>query len=195
MKIEIRSDSVTVSGYANVPGRLSRPVNTPRGRVLETIAQGAFEKAIKKAGNIVLKLDHRREIAETRSGSLTAKEDEIGLFVSAIIVDPETVAGAKSGKLRGWSFGMRNVKDNIENRADELPIRTVEEFDLTEITLSLNSRPFYSATSLEVRADESGLDEIEYRAFEDNEVKMLDKTSLQEKKEILKKMKEKKYES
>lgn len=195
MKIEIRSDCVAISGYVNVPGRLSRPVNTPRGRVIETIAQGAFKNAISRAKNIQLMLDHKRPIADTATGNLKVKEDEIGLYADAIITDSETVAGARAGKLRGWSFGMKNVKDNVETRAEgELPVRTVTEFELSEITLSLNSRPFYSATSLEVRADEDE-EEIEYRASSDREIETINKTTMQERKDILKKLKERNHES
>lgn len=46
MKIEVRADGLHISGYVNVTGKLSRPVVTPRGKVLETIEERAFEDYI-----------------------------------------------------------------------------------------------------------------------------------------------------
>ena len=37
MKAELRADGLHISGYVNVPGRESRPVLTPRGKVIEII--------------------------------------------------------------------------------------------------------------------------------------------------------------
>ena len=39
MRIEVRADGLHISGYVNVTGKLSRPVITPRGKVLETIEE------------------------------------------------------------------------------------------------------------------------------------------------------------
>lgn len=57
---------------------------------------------------------------------------------------------------------MRNIVDSVEERAGELPLRHVKSFDMDEITLALNRIPVYSATSVEVRAEEDG--EVEERA-------------------------------
>ena len=60
---------------------------------------------------------------------------------------------ARKGKIRGWSFGMYNVQDSLESRADELPIRHIKDLDLDHVTLVANQIPCYSATSVEVRAE------------------------------------------
>jgi phage head maturation protease len=73
------------------------------------------------------------------------------------------VAGARAGKLKGWSFGMKKIIDKIEERVDSLPLRHVKDFDLDHITLVMRKSPAYAATSIELRADDS-MDELETRA-------------------------------
>ena len=127
MKAELRADGLHISGYVNVPGRESRPVLTPHGRVIEIIEQRAFARAIERAGDIRMLLDHDRDhvLAETSNGTLTVKEDEVGLRAESVVTDEAVITGAKEGRLKGWSFNMKNVKDYIEERAEGLPIRHV----------------------------------------------------------------------
>lgn len=167
MKIELRADGARLSGYANVTERKSRPVVTPIGRVIEEIERGAFARALERANNVTLTKDHDREwvLAETRAGTLELCEDGIGLHYDARITDPETIAEARAGKIRGMSFGMRNVTDAVEERAGELPLRRVQALDLDHIALIVRQTPFYSATSVELRAD--GEAEIETRSIEE----------------------------
>lgn len=173
MKAEIRADGLHISGYVNVPGRESRPVITPRGKVIEVIEQRAFKKALEKVDNVDLKLDHERKIASTKEGTLKAYEDEVGLRAEAIITDEEVIKGAKAGKLKGWSFNMIKVVDEMEERAGKLPIRRVKDFIMTEITLAMRKTPVYSSTSIEFRAEEG--EEIEVRTY-DSEVLVTDLT-------------------
>lgn len=165
MKAELRADGLHISGYVNVPGRESRPVLTPRGKVIEIIEQRAFARAIERAGEVRMLLDHDRNhvLADTTDGTLKVKEDEVGLRAESVVTDETVIAGAKEGRLKGWSFNMKNVKDSIEERADGLPIRHVKDFDMDEITLVMNKVPVYSSTSIEVRADTE--EEVETRAI------------------------------
>lgn len=165
MRAELRADGLHISGYVNVPGRESRPVMTPRGKVIEVIEQGAFSDAIKRAGEVKMLLDHNenRSLASTKDGTLKLREDEIGLRAESVVTDEEVIEGAKAGRLRGWSFGMRHVTDTMEERAGKLPIRHVKSFDMNEITLVMNRIPVYSSTSIEVRAGAE--EEIETRAL------------------------------
>ena len=180
MRAEIRADGLHISGYVNVPGRQSRPLVTPRGRVNEVIEQGAFARAIQRAGEIRMLLDHdeKRVLATTGDGSLAVKEDAVGLHAESVVTDPEVIDGARSGRLRGWSFDMRKVVDEVETRADGLPIRHVKDFDMSEITLVMNKIPAYSSTSIEVRADTEQDDDatVEIRA-EDLDAEVVDLTS------------------
>ena len=58
MQIELRADGAHISGYVNVTEKKSRPVITPHGKVIEEIEPRAFERAINRAGNITLTVDH-----------------------------------------------------------------------------------------------------------------------------------------
>lgn len=165
MNLEIRSDGLHISGYVNVTGKLSRPVITPHGKVLETIEERAFEKALEKGGDITVTLDHdtSHAYASTNNGTLELHEDAIGLHANVTITDPTVIEMAKKGKIRGWSFGMYNVVDELEQRADELPIRHVRGLTLDHISLIKDQIPCYSATSVEYRAER--LEEIEVRSL------------------------------
>ena len=167
MRIEERADGLHISGYVNVTGKLSRPVITPRGKVIETIEERAFDTAIKKSGNITVTVDHDdgHAYASTNEGTLKLNEDPIGLKAEVLITDKTVIDMAKKGKIRGWSFGMYNVIDEMEERADGLlPIRRVKSFLLDHISLIKDKIPCYAATSVEYRADEAV--DIEQRALD-----------------------------
>lgn len=171
MKVELRADgTLHISGYVNVTGKMSRPVITAKGqRVIEVIEERTFQNALSKATNVKMTKDHNPNcvLAETRANTLTLHEDSIGLRAEADITDETTIMEAKEGKIKGWSFGMRNIIDKIEERAEQLPIRRVKGFDLDHITLAVNKTPVYAATSVELRADDE-LEELETRAFDDD---------------------------
>lgn len=155
MQMEKRADGLHITGYVNVTGKLSHPVITPHGKVLETIEERAFDRAIKKSGDISVTVDHDsgHAYASTRDGTLELMEDAIGLHANVLITDPTVIEMARKGKIRGWSFGMYNVDDKLEQRAEGLPIRHVKDFILDHITLVKDKIPCYSATSVEYRAD------------------------------------------
>ncbi|MBQ8648090.1 MAG: HK97 family phage prohead protease [Oscillospiraceae bacterium] len=166
MNIEIRADGAHISGYVNATEKMSRPVITRHGRVVEVIEPRAFAGAIARAGNITLTVDHDdgHVYAETRDGTLELHEDSIGLHADVLIRDENIIALARSGKIRGWSFGMYNVQDTLEPRAEDLPLRRIQTLDLDHVTLVVNKQPVYAATSVEVRAD--GEVELETRSCE-----------------------------
>ncbi|MCM1508292.1 MAG: HK97 family phage prohead protease [Ruminococcus flavefaciens] len=165
MKIEKRADGLHITGYVNVTGKLSRPVVTPHGKVLETIEERAFNRAIKKSGEITLTVDHdSTAYARTSDGTLKLSEDAIGLRADCLITDENVMEMAHRGKIKGWSFGMYNVVDELEQRTEGLPIRHVKDFTLDHITLVKDKIPCYSATSVEYRAD--SLTDVESRAID-----------------------------
>ena len=170
MRIEVRADGAKISGYVNVTGKKSRPIVKPDGtRCVEEVEERAFEDAISRAGDVTVTVDHDKThvYASTSDNTVTLKEDAIGLHADVLIKDSTIIGLAKEGKIRGWSFGMYNVVDEMEQRADELPIRHIKKLDLDHITLVVNKRPCYAATSVELRADEAD-DVMEYRASDDN---------------------------
>lgn len=166
MQLEFRADGAHISGYVNVTEKKSRPVITPHGKVIEEIEPRAFEAAIGRAGNITLTVDHdgSHVYAETSNGSLKLFEDSIGLHADVLITDSTLIELAKKGKIRGWSFGMYNVEDELEARADDLPLRRIKALDLDHVTLVVNKQPVYSATSVELRAGGESI--VETRSFE-----------------------------
>ncbi len=156
MRIEIRNDSVLLDGYVNAVGRDSKPIITPRGKVVEQIEPRAFERALSRAQNIDLLLDHdkNRKLGSTTDENIQLFEDNIGLRAIATVTDAEVIQKAKEKKLKGWSFGQFVNKDRLEERADDIPRRHVEDLDLFEVSI-IDDRmsPCYVGTSIEQRAD------------------------------------------
>ena len=163
MRIEIRADGAHISGYVNATEKKSNPVMTPHGRVVEEIEPRAFAEALERARDVPLTVDHPEKVyASTGAGTMELREDGIGLHADATVTDPVLIDAARGGKIRGWSFGMYNVQDEIEQRADDVPLRKIKALDLDHVTLVIDKRPVYSATSVEVRADAEAV--VETRA-------------------------------
>lgn len=175
MRIEIRSDSVLLDGYVNAVGRDSKPVITPHGKVVERIEPRAFEKALDRAENVDLLLDHdeNRNLGSTKQGNVNLFEDNIGLRAICTVTDPEVIQLAKDGKLKGWSFGEYVNKDEIEERANDIPRRNVKDLDIKEVSIIYKLTPCYNATSIEMRAGQEVTSEQrsnEFRAVIENMV-------------------------
>lgn len=167
MRIEVRSDNtVHIEGYVNAVERESRPVMTPHGMVNELIESGVFKRALETGGNVTMMVDHNpnRVLSDTAGGTLKLREDTIGLRADTVFTDEKVLAAAKAGKIKGWSFGMKNVKDTIEERSGKLNLRRIKELVLDHVTLVIDQTPCYSATSVEMRAE--GEEHIEQRAFD-----------------------------
>ena len=175
MKVELRADGVHIEGYVNVAERESRAVLTPYGKVNEMIDAGVFKRAIAAADEIGLMVDHDRKIGSTKT-NLNLSEDSIGLRADLVTADDEVVENAKAGKIKGWSFGFRNAVDTVEQRADKLPLRHISDLVLDEVSLVINKVPCYSATSVEVRADEEC--DVEMRACVDTTIEVIDRVNV-----------------
>lgn len=163
MKIEIRSDSTVVDGYVNAVERESRLIMDVQGNFREKIKAGTFEKALKRAENIRMLLNHdkNRVLANTKDGTLELYEDSIGLRARATITDSEVMEKAKKGELRGWSFGFIAHADEWEKRDNAPSIRTLTDIELTEVSLIDNTRlPAYIGTSVETRDGKEILNEV-----------------------------------
>ena len=168
MNIEVRNDSVVISGYVNAVERWSKPINGKlRGvaqRFIEKIKAGVFKTALKRNDNVKVLLNHNeeRELASTKNGTAILEEDNIGLRAEVTITDPEVVEKAKNRKLVGWSFGFYSNSDEVGNE-DAIATRTVTDMDLDEISILDDTRsPAYYGTSIETRSEEEKV--IEYRA-------------------------------
>lgn len=171
MRIEIRSDSVLLDGYVNAVGRDSKPIITPRGKCVEQIEPRAFQRALERAENVDLLLNHdkTRKLGSTQDKNLELYEDNIGLRAIATVTDPEVIQKAREKKLKGWSFGMYANQDSVEERADNIPRRHVRDLDLFEVSI-IDDRlsPCYVGTSIEQRAEQEVIAEQrgdEFRAI------------------------------
>lgn len=174
MQIEIRSGtSARISGYVNAVARDSRRLPScmcpgAKRDFIERVEPDAFRRAIEKNGNIEIRFNHERSLGNTADGSLTLKEDNVGLFASAEIQDREVIEKAERGELRGWSFGFAEAKDRWESLDNRTDRRILEDFELREVSL-LDKTPAYfgtSVTAVELRGGEEKARITERRSCE-----------------------------
>ena len=157
MKVEIRNDSVVITGYVNAVERWSKPLRMNlRGvmqRFIERIKAGTFRTALKRNDNVKVLLNHNpdRELANTKDGTAILEEDNIGLRAEVTITDPEVVEKARNHKLVGWSFGFYSNCDEVAQEAT-MATRTVTDMDLVEVSILDDTKsPAYYGTSIETR--------------------------------------------
>lgn len=164
MRVEVRNNKILIDGYVNAVERESKVLYDTRGQFIEKIRAGVFQRALEKAENVRVLLDHDpdRELADTKSGKARLVEDNIGLRATVEIDDPEVIQKAKENKLRGWSFGFLCNKEDRTTDEDGIEKRTVRDLDLLEVSIIDDRKsPAYLGTSIEVRDDKVTL--IEYR--------------------------------
>jgi HK97 family phage prohead protease len=185
VKIEIRSDSVHLSGYVNAVERHSavlpqRVCRAALGDFVEVIRSGTFAESLKRNPDVALRFNHERTVAD----SVELREDNIGLHAEATVSDAEIVRAAREHKLTGWSFGFTRPEAQWTGPDDEgIYTRSISSLDLVEVSI-LTKRPAYPATSVEVRDGEA--QEYEYRQLEEEtEVEDLT-TDLEPEKEAIK---------
>ena len=184
MQINIRSDSVEISGYVNAVERNSKPLMSRIGKFVERIRKGAFSRALGHSDNVYLLLNHdkSRVLGSTKKGNLELTEDSIGLHARAMVTDPDVIESARRGDLVGWSFGFYDTPDGVESGVDEetkLPLRKLRDMDLREVSILDRSKtPAYDGTLIMARSDDEGLylgeafmDEVQTR-----ELKVVDLT-------------------
>ena len=85
-------------------GRDSRPIpDRKTGKYfIERIQQGAFRKALQKAGTVKALVDHKKDRVIGDTGSnFKLQEDVIGLRAHLETDDAEVVKAAKEKRLRG----------------------------------------------------------------------------------------------
>lgn len=166
MRIEIRKDSVEISGYVNVALRDSRRLPSDRGIFVEQIEPQVFQRALDRNEDVKLLFNHKeeRQLGSQKQGNLTLHEDAIGLYAKATVNDQEVINKARSGELRGWSFGFIKRKDDWQTDVDPQR-RYIKDMDLLEVSI-LSVTPAYTAMSLETRGEETVVIEQRFEAFE-----------------------------
>ena len=168
MKVEIREDSVLITGYVNAIERYSKPIRESlRGQIrtfIERIKAGVFKTALKRNDDVKVLLNHNhdRVLATTKDGSAKLEEDNIGLRAEVTITDEEVVEKARNNQLVGWSFGFYANSDELGTEG-ETETRTVTDLDLIEVSILDDTKsPAYYGTSIEARAEGERM--LEYRA-------------------------------
>lgn len=202
MRVEVRNNKIIIDGYVNAVERASKVLYDTRGEFIEKIRSGVFQKALERADNVDVLLDHERDrkLADTKSGTAKLYEDNIGLRAIVEIEDAEVIQKAKENKLRGWSFGFFCNKEDRKTNEDGIEERTVRDLDLLEVSIIDDKKyPAYIGTSIEMREDKVKV--IEYRTGKFSEIEIKDepeqltkreveKIDYSEYEEILKKIKE-----
>ncbi|MCP3406211.1 HK97 family phage prohead protease [Bradyrhizobium sp. CCGB01] len=146
------ADSV-ISGYAIV-------YNSPTviaGEWREQLAPGSLTRTLKESPDVVMILSHDigRVLGRVSAGTLALREDRVGLYF-ALTVDPSTPEGQTAlgtvGRqdVKGCSFGFRVRAEEWKDGGDRLPLRTITDLDLYELTLT--ALPAYEETSASLRA-------------------------------------------
>lgn len=159
MNIILRDDKVIIDGYVNAVERNSKPLMSRLGRFFERICKGAFAKALDRAEDVRILLDHNpdRDLGGIKDGNLHLEEDTIGLRAHAEITDAKVIETAREGNLVGWSFGFYDTEDGVELSMDAdtgLPVRKVTDLILEEVSLLDKSMtPAYDGTLVTVRND------------------------------------------
>ncbi len=184
MKIEIRNGKAIIDGYVNAVERFSKVLTDKKGKFIERIMPNVFDRALKRAGNVKVLLNHDKSkvLANTQNQTATLREDNVGLRATVEITDAEVIEDAKNGKLRGWSFGF--VSNSEDESVNENGIRevTVKDLDLYEVSIINNKKiPAYYGTSIEVRNEQQVL--MEYR-FADEEVEIVNEEIKEEQKQL-----------
>ena len=171
MNVEIRGDTVIISGYVNAVERYSKPITgTLREKVqtfIEKIKAGVFKTALKRNDDVKVLLNHNwnRELATTKDGTAKLEEDSIGLRAEVAITDAEVVEKARQNKLVGWSFGFYANADEI-GAEGERTTRTLTDLDLVEVSILDDTKsPAYYGTSIESRCDGGRKMEIREETF------------------------------
>lgn len=173
MKVEIRNNSVEISGYVNVVERESRPIRSSTGIFIETVKAGVFQRALDKAEDVQILHNHNKDrvLGSVKTGNLELREDNVGLYAKAIVTDPTVIEKARNKELRGWSFGFIKNKDRFEPAGENLEKRYLEDITLTEVSI-LDITPAYVATSVEVRSETEEPKTEERRFIKDNEIEV-----------------------
>ena len=161
-EFEVREDSegMTLTGYAARFNEPSEPLP-----FIERIKPGAFKRSINSRNDIKLLWNHNTDmvLGSTRAGTLTLKEDEIGLRVMATLPDNSWGRDAKvsiqRGDVTGFSFGF-TVPAGGDSWNAEGNERTLKSVRLMEVSTGV-AFPAYPSTN--GTAQVRGLDKVAER--------------------------------
>jgi Escherichia/Staphylococcus phage prohead protease len=170
MKIEKRALADAVALDQASPGRLtgyiakfnsqSEVMFDPEvcsGPFVEIIAVGAFTRTLSGSPDIRALYNHDTSavLGRTNAGTLTLREDEVGLAFDLTLPDTQVArdlrASVQCGNVDGCSFGFFVVEDRVELRPGLPALRTLIEVDVFEVTPG-TAFPAYGSTTLALRS-------------------------------------------
>lgn len=141
---------IRVSGYAAVFNQET----DIGGMFREKIAPGAFADAVGR-DDVVFLINHDGlPLARTRSGTLTIREDDHGLYMETVL-DPEDpdvrsiVGKMKRGDLDKMSFAFWPERQEWDESGD-VPLRTITQASLFDV--SIVTTPAYDGTEIGLRS-------------------------------------------
>lgn len=150
--VEVREDggAIKVSGYAAV----FNSETVIGGSFRERIAVGAFSKAVGRDDVMFLINHDGLPLARTKSGTLSIREDEKGLFMETELdpTDPQVqsiIPKMKRGDLDKMSFAFRATGETWDE-SGAMALRTITEADLFDV--SIVTYPAYADTSIGLRS-------------------------------------------
>jgi uncharacterized protein len=157
LRVQTSADGTkTISGYAAVFNSKSLPLP-----FTEIIAPGAFTQSLKDNPDCLCLRDHDPKIllGRCKSGTLSLKEDSVGLRFSCELPDTTQAAdlaeSIERGDLDGVSFGFVTNEDSWTSDGEGDVIRTLISVRLLEV--SPCSFPAYPASSVSIRSCPSEL--------------------------------------
>ena len=163
---EVRADDdgVRVAGYAAVFNEEADIM----GLFRERIAPGAFRDAIGRDDVVFLVNHEGLPLARTRSGTLTLKEDERGLYMETELdaEDPDVraiVGKMRRGDLDKMSFAFRADKQEWDD-TQEPPVRTISQASLFDV--SVVTSPAYEGTEIGLRSLEEARKAVRRHNFD-----------------------------
>lgn len=186
LNMESTDEGLVVSGYVNKTNEWSQPLGV-RKKFVERILPGTFTRALQNGNevNFLAEHDNSKILASTRNGSLTLREDEQGLFMSATIAptswgkDYHTLI--KEGIIRNMSFGMKVVKDSWKKIENGLYERSISDIYLAEVSAVRN--PAYAQSTIAARSIEV-IEDVEIPKTTENKEEKREVTTLEQKLEV-----------
>ena len=153
-EVEIRTEQgkpTKIVGYAAKFNVRSAPMF---GSFREVVAKGAFSKNLPGADiRFLVGHDTNQILGRTKSGTLSVREDDIGLRFELSLPDTtlakDVVEQVSRRDLDGMSFGFRKIKDSWGEDENGFALRTLEQVSVEEI--SLTAFPAYEDTEVAVR--------------------------------------------
>ena len=102
MKVEIRNNSVLIDGYVNAVERKSKVLRDAKGQFVETIKAGVFQRALERAKEVKVLLNHNydRELTSTKESTNARADVPVILSQIPSSPSPQNEPSTTTGKTR-----------------------------------------------------------------------------------------------